>query len=93
MQSIDNATPALQLLMRRHESKVWEKGDRGEVKIGISVKGRGSPFEMKIVTSEMLAAAQRQVETGTSSLRGELDFPLPPPRRHSSGKIRRRSDR
>jgi hypothetical protein len=57
------------------------------------MKGRGNPFEFRTVGPEMLAAAKRQIETGTPAYRGELDFPSPPLQPRSSGKSRRRSDR
>jgi hypothetical protein len=85
MHGYDDATSALQLLMRRHDSTVWEAGDWGEIKIGIPVEGKGSPFELRPITPSMMAAAQKQIETGTPSLRGELDFEPPPPRHRSFG--------
>jgi hypothetical protein len=67
----EDATPELQLLMRRHGGSIWEKDSRGEIKLGMLVKGT---YHFQTVTPNMLAVAQRQIDTGTS-YRGELDFP------------------
>ena len=61
MRDVKQASPALQLIMRKHDSTVWETGLCGELRIGIRKKSRGNTFEFKTVTSEMLAAANRQI--------------------------------
>ena len=93
MRHIEDASSALQCIMRRHDSNVWETGLFGELRIGIPKKGSGNPFEFKTVSHEMLEAATRQIETGTPAYRGELDFPPPPSRRRSPGKRRGSSGR
>jgi hypothetical protein len=43
----------------------------------VPMPGKGSPPEPKFVT-QMLNAAQKQVDTGVPALRGELDFAVIP---------------
>lgn len=78
---IEDASDALRLIMRRHEAVFWQARPDEGVRIAVPIKGRGNPTEWRPVGSEMLLAAQRQVETGTPAFRGELDFPEPPLRR------------
>jgi hypothetical protein len=73
---IEDASPALQLLMRLHHAEYWENGLLGEiVRIAVPVRGRGNPTELRLVSHTMLDAVQRQLDTGTLASREELDFP------------------
>jgi hypothetical protein len=76
MNRIEQASPELQLLMRRHKAAFWETTAFGVIEIHTSISGHDNQTESRRVTQEMLNAAKEQIETGIQAYRGSLDFPV-----------------
>ena len=77
MRHIEDASPALKLIMNHHDAKYFDYGLDGLPIIDVPDPRRPSQYLPSRVTPEMLRLAQQAIDDGDLPYRGALDFPVP----------------